>query len=596
MPPLPTTYVDMSGQANTTDFFAPATSPIAAISGTATRMTVTLQSGAILIYEGTGLSFAGLNPTGGTVTAVSLTNAAGVVTGRLQLTEAPWAFSDIATAVPLQSYLATGHVINDAYNGSSFIIDNLLSGGNESDTISLVGGADTVRGLGGDDVIALTSFSGTTRPLGTVIDGGSGVDMLLLSGQAPLDLRNVGFSSIEVVSLIGSEVRLSGAQFGNGKIAADLKITGGQGSVLQIDQVAGKAVNASYFQFDPLYLQQPTLKILGTAANDVQIGNDASSDRLEGFAGNDTLNGRDGNDTIFGGDGDDRLFAGGTSPGLRGSFRDEVYGGAGNDQLYGGSQTYSAEVLNGDAGNDTIVGGGYGSVMDGGTGDDLLRATSTTDDIFVGNTMLGGAGNDRLIGSSDYAEMYGGAGNDLYRVNGRSVLFEAVGEGTDRVITTVDLDLSVSGRFGGDAGEIERISVAGGVGRAIVGTATDNRIDGGIGADSLSGAGGNDQLFGMDGNDVLSGGTGNDVLRGGAGEDTFVFATGFGTDRVTDFTSGSDLIDLRGLAAVTSFADLMTDHARQVGSDVWIDAGAGDVLVLRNLTVTGLVVDDFLFL
>ena len=49
--------------------------------------------------------------------------------------------------------------------------------------------------------------------------------------------------------------------------------------------------------------------------------------------------------------------------------------------------------------------------------------------------------------------------------------------------------------------------------------------------------------------DWLSGGTGTDTLTGGAGADTFAYFAGHGSDTITDFTDGEDVIDL-------SFLDL----------------------------------------
>lgn len=73
--------------------------------------------------------------------------------------------------------------------------------------------------------------------------------------------------------------------------------------------------------------------------------------------------------------------------------------------------------------------------------------------------------------------------------------------------------------------------------------------------DSSSGAGGT--LWGGDGNDLLSGDAGNDVLRGRGGDDTlsggeagsdsFVFESSGsenGSDTITDFTPGSDTLDV----------------------------------------------------
>jgi Ca2+-binding RTX toxin-like protein len=64
------------------------------------------------------------------------------------------------------------------------------------------------------------------------------------------------------------------------------------------------------------------------------------------------------------------------------------------------------------------------------------------------------------------------------------------------------------------------------------------------GSDSLIGGRGRDTLSGGDGDDFLAGGTGRDTLSGGDGSDTFRFGGNTETDRITDFVSGTDRIEL----------------------------------------------------
>src|SRR5205823_2064201 len=69
--------------------------------------------------------------------------------------------------------------------------------------------------------------------------------------------------------------------------------------------------------------------------------------------------------------------------------------------------------------------------------------------------------------------------------------------------------------------------------------------NGGTGNDTLYGLAGNDKLLGGGGNDTLVGGLGNDTLTGGTGNDKFVYTdVSSGADKITDFASGSDKIDL----------------------------------------------------
>ncbi|MGF1482173.1 MAG: ScyD/ScyE family protein [Cyanophyceae cyanobacterium] len=168
--------------------------------------------------------------------------------------------------------------------------------------------------------------------------------------------------------------------------------------------------------------------------------------------------------------------------------------------------------------------GGEGSKNDG-----VLVGSSEDDtiDALGGNVAVAGeAGNDELLG---------GSGNDILRgdLNRRSSQ--------------------------GDSGGDDRIS--GGFG--------DDRIGGKGGNDELLGDEGNDQLWGDDGDDVLRGGSGDDILTGddhsgGQGRDTFVLAAGEGTDLITDFEVGTDLI---GLADGLSFGSLTLD---EVGNDTLV--------------------------
>ena len=83
----------------------------------------------------------------------------------------------------------------------------------------------------------------------------------------------------------------------------------------------------------------------------------------------------------------------------------------------------------------------------------------------------------------------------------------------------------------------------------------NDMLTGNDAANSLSSGAGNDTLSGNGGNDVLVGGGGSDTLSGGAGADIFRFLAngdsqvGAGRDTITDFTRGSDLIDLSALNA-----------------------------------------------
>ncbi len=144
--------------------------------------------------------------------------------------------------------------------------------------------------------------------------------------------------------------------------------------------------------------------------------------------------------------------------------------------------------------------------------------------------------------------MTGGTGNDSYYVDSKyDVVSEAVGEGTDTVLTTL-----VKYTLGND---VENLTYLGALKFTGIGNALDNQITGGTGADVLLGGAGNDNLNGAQGQDSLYGGAGSDLLTGGAGADFFIFKTSAeSSDTITDFEHLNDRIDLHLIDSVATWA------------------------------------------
>jgi Ca2+-binding RTX toxin-like protein len=89
------------------------------------------------------------------------------------------------------------------------------------------------------------------------------------------------------------------------------------------------------------------------------------------------------------------------------------------------------------------------------------------------------------------------------------------------------------------------------------GTSLANTVTGTALEDELFGNGGNDKLNGGDGDDRLSDGTGTDTLTGGPGADIFEFADDGVIDRITDFETGIDRIDLSLFPLIYHFSELV---------------------------------------
>lgn len=190
-------------------------------------------------------------------------------------------------------------------------------------------------------------------------------------------------------------------------------------------------------------------------------------------------------------------------------------------------------VLGGGAGADRILGGAGADEIRGGDGEDFLRGEAGDDVIY------GGDGFDNTHGNTGSDTIYGGLGNDW-------------------VVGGQDSDL-LMGEIGDDY---------------IVGNLASDTAHGGDGRDTLLGGQSDDLLFGDSGDDYLSGDRGADTLSGGAGADQFWSFAGAGVDRITDFNRAEG--DSVRLAPGTSYT------VRQEGSDVVVDLGNGDQVILVN--------------
>lgn len=254
------------------------------------------------------------------------------------------------------------------------------------------------------------------------------------------------------------------------------------------------------------------------------------SDTITGNGAANRLLGGGGNDLLTGGAAADTLDGGEGDDRLHGEIGDDLLtGGAGDDQLWGG------------AGNDRLLDRVGSNILDGGDGNDALS---------------GGVGSDRLIGGAGSDTLQGGGGNDTF--NG--------GTGGDRLFAGSGNDVL----DGGDGNDI---------------------LIGGEGNDVLFGGAGNDDLAASQGRDVLDGGAGDDILRGGIGSDRFVFSSG--ADTVRNFDRREDVIDLRGVAGLSDWADVRA-HLTTAGHHVEFQSGS-DTLRIEWANLSHLTAQHFLW-
>eukprot|EP00456_Euglypha_rotunda_P036711 TRINITY_DN281_c0_g1_i2.p1 TRINITY_DN281_c0_g1~~TRINITY_DN281_c0_g1_i2.p1 ORF type:complete len:1237 (+),score=395.78 TRINITY_DN281_c0_g1_i2:1656-5366(+) len=322
---------------------------------------------------------------------------------------------------------------------------------------------------------------------------------------------------------------------------------------------------------------------VGGAGDDIIYGNG------DGGAGNDklyatnpygtTLVGGDGADELVGADGADTLISGSRS--ATGDILDDVgvekdilSGGSGNDMLWAGT----GDDVDGGEGDDELnysFGGATGSVtvavsdflhadahlafgatiqsveqldrLRGSEFDDLIYADATQG---IPMTIEGGSGNDVVVSTAsitpglilpEVLKFYGGAGNDRLIGSDKGEYFDG-GAGIDTIdysksSRSVGVAFAMPVQFGAGGDVLVNVE-------NIIGSAFNDSLRGGTGANVISGEDGDDILFGDGGDDALYGGSGNDWMNGQWGDDTLV--GGAGNDTYLVDSSGDKIVEQAG--------------------------------------------------
>jgi trimeric autotransporter adhesin len=414
---------------------------------------------------------------------------------------------------------------NDTLNGGAGF--DALYGGSGNDVLNGGDDGDTLRGQSGND--SLNGGAGNDRLYGNYsgngfidkLDGGAGDDRYYISNANDV-IADTGVGGNDTVYAYSQLTGDLGAGVENLQLINFGSVLIGRGNALG-NVITGNTYNNSLF---------------GLAGDDILNG-DSGNDILEGGDGNDVLDGGTGADLMRGGNGNDNYFVDNAS-----DLAIEITSGAagGVDTVFSSADfgltanvenltlTGAATIGVGNASNNLITGanndnndilvGKYGAdVLNGGAGNDALYG----DDFSV----TPNGGNDTLNGGLGADGMTGGIGNDVFIVDDAGDIINelaGVGEGIDRVESSVTFSLVDTDGAGLNGGNVENLTLTGsssinGTGNAlnnvITGNSGDNSLSGGIGADTMTGGLGSDIYVVDDINDkvIELAGQGTDTVQ-----------------------------------------------------------------------------------
>jgi Ca2+-binding RTX toxin-like protein len=268
------------------------------------------------------------------------------------------------------------------------------------------GAADDLYGDGGDDIVMGGNGGDTIR-------GGANADILFGDHGVVYYMLDSDPSTLDRVETRNVVDGGSDTIYGN---AGDDLAFGGVGA----DQVyggnseSGDAIAVSDMDVlfgDHGYAMYSSNRLTRFETQDTEFG---SSDTMEGNEDNDIILGGQDSDTISGGDGNDLVFGdyGLVEAGQNSSIDATSMPGPNNPftftavqigQFAADGQTLigDGDTIDGDAGNDIIIGQQGADTIRGGTGDDdIIGGHNVADGYDTGDFLDGGAGNDVIAGDN----------------------------------------------------------------------------------------------------------------------------------------------------------------------------------------------------
>ncbi|WP_376703594.1 calcium-binding protein [Mesorhizobium sp. ISC25] len=395
--------------------------------------------------------------------------------------------------------------------------------GTSGDDVFHGAGGHTMIGYGGNDTYYVEDVrdkeieaagGGTDKAFASVshaLAAGSEIELLATSnpaGTTAINLNGNGFAQ----TIQGN----AGANVINGLGGADMMSGYGGNDTYYVDNAGDKVIEAvgggsdrvitsvshalsTGSQIELLAARYPSdttpMNLSGNEFSQTILGN-AGANVINGLGGADMMSGYGGNDTYYVDDAGDKVIeaVGGGSDRVITSVSHALAAGS-EIELLATSNPAGTTAIN-------LNGNGFAQTIQGNAGANVING----------------------LGGADMMSGYGG--NDTYYVdNAGDKVIEAVGGGSDRVITSVSHALSTGS-------QIELLAA---------------RYPSDTTAMNLSGNEFSQTILGNAGANVINGGRGADILTGNGGNDAFVFNSALGAgniDRITDFNKLQDKIQL----------------------------------------------------
>ncbi len=491
------------------------------------------------------------------------------------------------------SVSATGSDTNNKITGNGG--NNSLSGGNGNDT--LVGdndnSADTLNGGLGDDTFFVVGTDDTVIDTGgfdTVFSTDSltlakGIEVGITTGNGDMDIiGTAGNDSLEAAG--------DGSDFIDGRAGADTMRGGTFDDIYVVDNVGDLVIeNAtegtdtvrSFISYT-LTDNVENLELLGTGS--ISGTGNAEKNSITGNAGNNRIDGGANADIMIGGKGNDTYVVD--------NFLDNIVEksgpGEGTDTIEASSDFSIFTIANIESlvlvGTDAIDGKGsaVGNRIIGNSNDNKLEGDGGNDTLIGGI----GTGNDTLDGGFGVDAMNGGLGDDTYVLDRTGKTFDTIVEGVGGGTDTVQLGFFTAAGYvlGANLENLEII--AGGIIHAF-GNGANNKMTGNGDENTLNGGGGSDTMIGLDGDDFYVVNLETDVIIEATDEGDDTIITQFKTDLNKVGLEDVENVWLQGTKAVSLIGNdlfnfLLGNNSANslvggIGNDTLTGAGGADTQV-----------------